>query len=281
MTVRVNSPAASGIPQAVPFLRAARGRQTNTHLTHNSHTPRWTTYRRKMVIHNHLLRLIVVFAVYLMGLLCSQLALLCFCEFRPQIVFKSFLAAQSLQSPLSVLSVPANYKSWEWVAWEFLIIVIMLLYWNWTETEIHLREAAPHNSICVESCVDCSTRRYFPPWPWKIYAPTRFSGAAFYDYFLFIFVEILNPHAFRFLSLPTACPFLLLVYYYPFAGTFLWVKPDAAYLCDNAVGTRNWKCQQFQQGRDDAEAESEAEAIAFIAKPTRTASASNRHFIHK
>lgn len=214
MTVRVNSPAASGIPQAVTFLRAARGRQTNTHLTHNSHTPRWTTYRRKMVIHNHLLRLIVVFAVYLIGLLCS----LCFCEFRPQIVFKSFLAAQSLHSPLSVFSVPANYKSREWVAWEFLIIVIMLLYWNWTETEIHLREAAPHNSICVESCVDRSTRRYFPPWPWKIYAPTRFSGAAFYDYFLFIFVEILNPHAFRFLSLPTACAFCLPL---PVAGLLL------------------------------------------------------------
>lgn len=241
-----------------------------------------------MVIHNHLLRLIVVFAVYLMGLLCSQLALLCFCEFRPQIVFKSFLAAQSLQSPLSVLSVPANYKSREWVAWEFLIIVIMLLYWNWTETEIHLREAAPPQFyLCGVMCGSFDSK-IFPTMAVKNLrpdAPHCDAASVFYDYFLFIFVEILNPHAFRFLSLPTACPSLLLVYYYPFAGTFLWVKPDAAYLCDNAVGTRNWKCQQFQQGRDGAEAEAaaeaEAEAIAFIAKPTRTATASNRHFIHK
>lgn len=216
MTVRVNSPAASGIPQAVPFLRAARGRQTNTHLTHTAHTPRWTTYRRKMVIHNHLLRLIVVFAVYLMGLLCS----LCFCEFRPQIVFKSFLAAQSLQSSLSVLSVPANYKSREWVAWEFLIIVIMLLYWNWTETEIHLRPHSAQFYLCGVMCGSFDSK-IFPTMAVKNLrpdAPHCDAASAFYDYFLFIFVEILNPHAFRFLSLPTACAFCLPL---PLAGLLL------------------------------------------------------------
>lgn len=36
-------------------------------------------------------------------------------------------------------------------------------------------------------------------------APHCDAASAFYDYFLFIFVEILNPHALRFLSLPTAC----------------------------------------------------------------------------
>lgn len=64
----------------------------------------------------------------------------------------------------------------------------------------------------------------------EIFTPRR---AAFYDYFLFIFVEILNPHAFRFSSLSLRLSLCLLpdypdypypaylVYYYPFAGTFL------------------------------------------------------------
>lgn len=37
----------------------------------------------------------------------------------------------------------------------------------------------------------------------EIFTPRR---AAFYDYFLFIFVEILNPHAFRFSSLSETEP---------------------------------------------------------------------------
>lgn len=211
-----------------------------------------------MVIHNHLLRLIVVFAVYPWWYTWwgTSPHRLCFCVFRPQIVFKSFLAVLwclPIYTILSVcLCVPVNYKSPEWVAWEFLIIVIMLLlYWNW----IHFWFSSfLFFFFCVESCVDATTRRYFPPWPWNIYAPTRCLLWLFSVYFCWNFksarVQIFLSLRLSLCLLPDypdyphpAC----LVYYYPFAGTFLWVKPDAAYLCDNAVGTRrNWKCQRCQ-----------------------------------
>lgn len=178
---------------------------------------------------------------------------------------KLFLNHFSLCSLCVCVCVPANYKSPEWVAWEFLIIVIMLLlYWNWNRNPF-ARAAHGSRLLCGLMCGWIARLEDISHHGREKFTPRR---AAFYDYFLFIFVEILNPHAFRFpthsqLSLsepvPTAClpgwlPFAYplpacLVYYYPFAGTFLWVKPDAAYLCDNAVGTRNWKCPQFPSPR--------------------------------
>lgn len=216
-----------------------------------------------MVIHNHLLRLIVVFAVYPWWYTWwgTSPHRLCFCVFRPQIVFKSFLAVLRCLPIYTMLSVSVcagklqkprmgSLRIFDYCHYAAAILelnpFLVLLFFSFL--------------FCVESCVDATTRRYFPPWPWNIYAPTRCLLWLFSVYFCWNFKSA-RVQIFLSLSLRLRLSLCLLpdypdyphpaclVYYYPFAGTFLWVKPDAAYLCDNAVGTRrNWKCQRFQAG---------------------------------
>lgn len=108
---------------------------------------------------------------------------------------KLFLNHFSLCSLCVCVCVPANYKSPEWVAWEFLIIVIMLLlYWNWNRNPF-ARAAHGSRLLCGLMCGWIARLEDISHHGREKFTPRR---AAFYDYFLFIFVEILNPHAFRF-----------------------------------------------------------------------------------